>query len=124
MDQNVVLNWGHISGVIAAFFAIFTLFYKLIDKKFDKVDKKFDKIDLMFEKVDVKFDKLQNSIKEVGDKLSAFEKHAEHRLTKMEMEAKNTNQRLLTIENFLIPKKVYQFETPEPPHPEKQAKEN
>ena len=122
MEQNIVLSWGHIWVIIAGLFGAGAFFYKLIDKKFDKID---EKIDQKFNKVDEKFEKLQYAIKEVNDRLSSFEKNAEHRLTKLEMEAKSTNQRLSTIENFLIPKKIYQFENPEAPHADyKEAKEN
>lgn len=119
MDESIVLDWSHVWGVIGGLFALLCLFYKLIDKKFDKQDTYMREAK---KDTDAKFDKLQNSIKEIGDKLASFEKHAEHRLTKIEMEAKNTNQRLLTIENFLIPKKVYRLE--EPVRPSEEPKEN
>ena len=35
-----------------------------------------------------------------------------NRMTAIEVEVKNINQRLTTIEGYLVPKKVYHFESP------------
>ena len=40
----------------------------------------------------------------------------------MEVEIKNTNQRLSTIEGYLVPRKVFRFE--EPHHDPDEPKEN
>jgi hypothetical protein len=63
------------------------------------------------------FKTLRADIIKLTDKLSAFEKSTEHRLTKLEMEVKNTNQRLSTIEGYLIPKKIYRIEEPSKEEP-------
>ena len=106
-EQNlIVLSWGHIWGIIAGLFAVGAFFYKLLDKKFDKVDQRFEKQESSIKDV-------SEDLKKLNEKLSSFEKNAEHRLTKLEMEAKNTNQRLTTIEGYLVPRKVFHFEETE-----------
>ena len=87
--------------------------YKLLSKKFEWIDKRFDK-------TDEKFDKIGANLKELRETLTAFEKNSEHRLTVLEMEAKNTNQRLSNIEGYLVPRKVYHIEEPH----EEEPKEN
>ena len=61
--------------------------------------------------------KLSDNLSSLSDKLSAFEKSTEHRLTKLEMEVKNTNQRLSTLEGYLVPRKVFHFEEPHKDEP-------
>ena len=83
------------------------------------------------------FKTLKSDIAKISDKLSAFEKSTEHRLTSLEAEVKNVNQRidstnqridgtnqrltdlrtdinqrLSTIEGYLVPKKIYRIEEP------------
>ena len=117
MEQNIMLSWGHIWAIVAGIFGVGAFFYKLTDKKFDKIDQKFDKIDQKFDKQDAKIDKLI-------DHLCSFEKNTEHRLTKLEVETttelRNINQRLSTIEGYLVPRKVFHIEEP----PKDEAKEN
>ena len=74
--------------------------------------------------------------KQTNEKMDSTKKELEQKISsdirelKMDMNQRITdlkvdmNQRLSTIEGYLVPKKLYQFETPEPPHPENQAKEN
>jgi chaperonin cofactor prefoldin len=82
----------------------------LLSKKFDLIDKRFELVDKKFDKIDVKFERIEN-------KLIDFEKNTEHRFGKIETrlsvlenEMKNTNQRLLTIEGHLGPQKIIRFE--------------
>jgi len=63
------------------------------------------------------FKTLRGDIVKLSDKLSAFEKSTEHRLTKLEMEVKNTNQCLSTMEGYLVPRKVFHFEEPHKDEP-------
>ena len=101
MENQIVLSMTSVLTIVGGLGLILGWFYKLLSKKFDKIE--FD-------------------IREVREKLTAFEKNTEHRLTVLEMEAKNTNQRLSTIEGFLLPIKVLPFE--EPPHDPDEPKEN
>ena len=73
---------------------------------------------------DKKFDKIGEDIKELRNALTLFEKNTEHRFGKietrlsvMENEQKNTNQRLSNIEGHLVPKKVFRFEESENERP-------
>ena len=65
---------------------------------------------------------VRGEVKSLADRLSSFEKQTEHRLTKIEMEIKASNQRLSTMESYLVPKKVFHFE--EPPKATDEPKEN
>ena len=125
MENQIVISMGSVLTIIGGFGLIFGWFYRLLSKKFDGIDKKFDA-------VDKKFEKLDGDIKDVKSQLNAFEKNTEHRLTVLEMEAKSTNQRLTdfqgqvnqrlsTIEGYLVPKKVFHFEER---HEEDSPKEN
>ena len=125
MENQIVLSMTNVLTVLGGFVAIFGWFYMLMSRKFDVVDRRFNesdkRIDKRFDAVDKKFDKLDADIKELRGTLTAFEKNTEHRLTVIEVEAKNTNQRLSTIEGYLVPKKVFRFEEP---HEEEHPKEN
>jgi hypothetical protein len=103
MEQNIMLSWGHIWAIVAGIFGVGAFFYKLTDKKFEKQDAKIDKL---------------------IDHLCSFEKNTEHRLTKLEVETttelRNINQRLSTIEGYLVPRKVFHIEEP----PREEPKEN
>jgi len=118
VENQIVISMGSVLTIIGGFGLIFGWFYRLLSKKFDAVDKKFEKLD--------------GDIKDVKSQLNAFEKNTEHRLTVLEMEAKSTNQRLTdfqgqvnqrlsTIEGYLVPKKVFHFEER---HEEESPKEN
>ena len=117
MENQIVLSMANVLTILGGFGLLFGWFYKLLSKKFDVVDKKF-------EGVDKKFDKIDGDIKDLKSQLNIFEKNTEHRLTVLEMEAKSTNQRLTdfqgqvnqrlsTIEGYLVPKKVFHFEEPD-----------
>ncbi len=106
MENQIVLSMGSVLTIIGAFGLILGWIYKLISQKFDKIDVKFERIET---------------------KLVEFEKNTEHRFGKIETrlsvlenEIKNTNQRLLTIEGHLAPQKVVRFEKPH----EEEPKEN
>ena len=125
MENQIVLSMANVLTILGGFGLLFGWFYKLLSKKFDGIDRRFDGIDRKFEGVDKKFegvdkkfDKIDGDIKDLKSQLNIFEKNTEHRLTVLEMEAKSTNQRLSTIEGYLVPKKVFHFEEPreeEPP---------
>ena len=89
MENQIVLSMTNVLTIIGGFGLIFAWFYKLIVKKFDKIE---------------------TDVKDVKSQLTAFEKNTEHRLTVLEMEAKSTNQRLSTIEGYLVPNKVFRIE--------------
>ena len=144
MESEISLSIGNILTIIGGFGVIFGAFYKLLSKKFDgvdkkieslesKFDKKFDaldnKFDRKFELIDKKFDKMDEDIKDLRTALTSFEKNTEHRFGKIETrlsvienEQKNTNQRLSTIESYIAPRKVYEFK--EPRREEEEPKEN
>jgi len=135
MENQIVLSMANVLTILGGFGLLFGWFYKLLSKKFDgidrrfnesdkRIDKKFDAVDKKFEGVDKKFDKIDGDIKDLKSQLNIFEKNTEHRLTVLEMEAKSTNQRLTdfqgqvnqrlsTIEGYLVPKKVFHFEEPD-----------
>ena len=99
MENQIVLSMGSVLTILGGFALILGWFYKL----------------------------LSGDIKELRSILTAFEKNAEHRFGKIETrlsvlenEMKNTNQRLLTIEGHLSPQKVVRFEKPH----EEEPKEN
>lgn len=94
--ENVTLSWAHIGAILAALIGGMGWFHRLL-------------------KNDIK--DLKSDVKQISDKLTAFEKSTEHRLTKLEMEAKSTNQRLTTIEGFLMPRKIYRIERSEDDEP-------
>jgi hypothetical protein len=120
MENQIVLSMTSVLTIIGGFGLILGWFYKLIAKKFEGVDKKFDAVDRKFDKIDGDIKDIRADIKDLGSIVTAFEKNTEHRLTVLEMEAKNTNQRLSNIEGYLVPKKVFRFEKA----PEEESKEN
>jgi len=114
MENQIVLSMGSVLSILAGFALLLGWFYKLLSKKFDGIDRKFEKMD--------------GDIKDIGIRISSLEKSTEHRLTKLEMEVKNTNQRLTdfqgqvnqrlsTIEGYLVPKKVFRIEEPHDEEP-------
>ncbi len=73
--------------------------------------------------------KLDSTKKELEQKMDSNQKEnnarfngIENRLTAMEVEVKNINQRLSTIENYLLPRKVFRFD--ESHHDYEELKEN
>jgi len=110
METQIVISLTNVLTIVGGFILIFTGAYKLLARKFDIIDKKFDKIEADFKEV-------KSELKQVSEKISAFDKSTEHRLTKLEMEAKSTNQRLTTIEGFLMPRKIYRIERSEDDEP-------
>lgn len=136
METQVVLSLANVLTILGGFAFVLGMFYKLLVKKFDKIDADMDKIsDKMeagFKEVRSEFkselhefrseyrselhefrresqenyNKLDNKIDHLGDRVGKVE----NRLTKVEMEVKNTNQRLITIEGYLVPKKIYRIE--------------
>ena len=125
MENQIVLSMTSILTILAGFIAIFGWFYKSLSR--DIKDVKSDVRDV------------KSDVKILCDRVASLEKISEHRLTKLEMEAKNTNQRiestnqrisemrsdinqrLSTIEGYLVPKKVFHIEEP---HDEGHPKEN
>jgi len=67
-------------------------------------------------KMDTKFGQIDNKFEHLGDRIGKVE----NRLTAMEVEIKNVNQRLSTIESYLVPKKFYHIED----HSKDETKEN
>ena len=125
IETQIGLSIGNILTVIGGFGIVFAGFYKLLSKRFDGIDKKFDIIDKKFEALEIKFGE---KLDRLETKLSEFAKDTEHRFGKIETrlsvienEQKNTNQRLSTIESYIAPRKVYEFK--EPKH-EEEPKEN
>jgi len=96
MENQIVLSMGSVLSILGGFIAIFGWFYMLISKKFERVE---------------------GDIKDVRSDV----KDVRERLIVIEVEAKNTNQRLSTIEGYLVPKKVFRFEES---HEEEHPKEN
>ena len=119
MENQIVLSMGSVLTILGGFGLIFGWFYRMIIKKFE-IDMNSIKFDIGNLRADIK--DIDVDIKELRDRLTAFEKNTEHRLTVLEMEAKNTNQRLSTIEGFLLPRKVLPFE--EHQHDPDEPKEN
>lgn len=66
--------------------------------------------------MDTKFGQMDNKFEHLGDRIGKVE----NRLTAMEVEIKNVNQRLSTIESYLVPKKFYHIED----HSKNETKEN
>ena len=70
----------------------------------------------MNEKIDSNHKQMNEKIDKNFDVLSGKITSLDNRMTKMEAETKielrNINQRLTTIEGYLVPKKLYHFETP------------
>ena len=60
--------------------------------------------------------KMDNKFEHLGDRRGKVE----NRLTAMEVEIKNMNQRISTVENYLVPKKFYPIED----HHREEPKEN
>ena len=92
---------------------------KETNEKMDSTKKELEQkisSDIRELKMDMKSD-MHQQIEGVNQQIKALDR----RITDLKVDM---NQRLSTIEGYLVPKKLYQFETPEPPHPEKQAKEN
>ena len=92
MENQIVLSMTNVLTILGGFLAIFGWFYMLISKKFDRVE---------------------GDIKEVRSDV----KDVRERLIVIEVEAKNTNQRLSTIEGYLVPKKVFRIEEPHSEEP-------
>ena len=67
-------------------------------------------------KMDTKFGQIDNKFEHLGDRIGKVE----NRLTAMEVEIKNVNQRLSTIESYLVPKKFYRIDD----HSKDEPKEN
>jgi len=65
-------------------------------------------MDNKFAHVDNKFSHVDNKFEHLGDRSGKIE----NRLIAMEVEIKNINQRLSTIEGYLVPKKIYRIEEP------------
>lgn len=103
METQIVISLTNVLTILGGFILIFTGAYKLLARKFDKIEADFKEV--------------KSELKQVSEKISAFDKSTEHRLTKLEMEAKSTNQRLTTIEGFLMPRKIYRIERSEDDEP-------
>ena len=102
MENQIVLSMTNVLTVLGGFVAIFGWFYMLISKKFERVEG-----DIKDVRSDVK--DVRTDVKDVRE-----------RLIVIEVESKNTNQRLSTIEGYLVPKKVFRIEEPH----EEEPKEN
>ena len=120
-------DWTIILAVLAPLLGVFV---PLIIHLNNRMDKKFE---ILMARMDHKVDHLEQKMdvnqKENNTRFNALE----NRLTSMELEIKNTNQRLTdfktdinqrlsTIEGYLVPKKVFHFE--EPHHDPDEPKEN
>jgi len=113
-------------GVIGSFVIyMMNRMEKQMDAKFGQMDAKFGQMDAKFAQMDAKIDLNQ---KQTNEKFEALG----NRMTAMEVETKtelkninqrigdlktDINQRLGTIEGYLVPKKVYHFEEPHKEEP-------
>lgn len=64
-------------------------------------------------RIDNKFESLASRFENLVSRISKIE----NRITALEVEVKNINQRLSTIEGYLVPKKVYRIEEPSKEEP-------
>jgi len=67
----------------------------------------------MERQMDAKFGQMEANQKQTNEKISTLD----NRMTAMEVEIKNINQRLITIEGYLVPRKVFHFEEPSKEEP-------
>ena len=131
-------DWTIILAVLAPLLGVFV---PLIIHLNNRMDKKFEilmaRMDTNKKDTDQKSEfnhkelehKIEATQKILEQKIDSNQKEnnvrfnaIENRLTSMEVEIKNTNQRLSTIEGYLVPRKVFRFE--EPHHDPDEPKEN
>ena len=120
-------DWFMVFAVLSPLLGVFV---PLIIHLNNRMDKKFEilmaRMDTNKKDTDQKIEATQKSLEQ---KIDSNQKEnnlrfnaIENRLTSMEVEIKNTNQRLSTIEGYLVPRKVFRFE--EPHHDPDEPKEN
>ena len=116
-------DWFMVFAVLSPLLGVFVpLIIHLnnrMDKKFEMLMARMDhKMDHLEEKIENTQKCLEQKIDHLGERVGKVET----RLSVMEVEIKNTNQRLSTIEGYLVPRKVFRFE--EPHHDPDEPKEN
>jgi len=108
------MDWTQTLTIIISVFALFLVAVPFLISRMDSLQKENN----------VKFEQLLNRIDSNQKENNTRFNGLENRLTAMEVEIKNTNQRLTdfqgqmnqrlsTIEGYLVPTKVFHFEEPD-----------
>ena len=107
------MDWTQAFTVIGVFSAFFIYIITKMDNKFSHVDEKFENLGNRIGKVENRLTSLEAEIKNVNQRVDSINQ----RITDLRTDI---NQRLSTIEGYLIPKKIYRIEEP----PQEEPKEN
>ena len=114
------MDWTQSLTIIISNFGVLLVLFVYLMNRMDSNKKELEQkisSDIRELKMDMKSD-MHQQIEGVNQQI----KGVNQRITDLKVDM---NQRLSTIEGYLVPKKVYQIETPEPSHPEnKEVKEN
>lgn len=98
------MDWTQALTIIVS---VFGLFLVAIPYLISRMDNKFEHL---LNKMDANKKDLENKIDANQKENNTRFNSLENRLTAVEVEIKNTNQRLSNIENCVMPRKVYRFE--------------
>lgn len=99
------MDWGQTITVIGVFIGGF--FYMM-----NRMDNKFEHLGERIGKVENKLTSIEGDIKNLGQRIDNTNQHIDginQRITDLKADM---NQRLSTIEGYLIPKKIFRFEEP------------
>jgi uncharacterized membrane-anchored protein YhcB (DUF1043 family) len=105
------MDWTQTLTTIIATFALLFGFIIYLMNRMDSNKRDTDrKVEASFKELEHKIESFQKDSSTKFEAVNSRFNGIENRLTAMEVEIKNTNQRLTTIEGYLMPNKIFRFE--------------
>ena len=108
-------DWSQTFTILAVFIGAFLYMMNRMDANQRENNRRFEGVNKRFEGMDKRFNGIENRM----ISMEAEIKNTNQRLTDLKTDI---NQRLSTIEGYLVPRKVFRFE--EPHHDPDEPKEN
>ena len=114
------MDWTQTLTIIVSIFGLFLVAIPYLISRMDANQKENNaKFEVMLNRIDANQKESSNKFEAMNGRFNGLE----NRLTAIEVEVKNINQRLTTIENCVMPRKVFEFKHHDKPE-EEEPKEN